>query len=329
MRTKLCFCIVISLLTSLTTFQSLSQNDETALRRWKYPIQKSDPEPIKHWQNQLRKHLSQLLALPNDSERPKSFNPQFLSTQTYQGYKIEEIEIQSTPSRKMKLCLGTPLPQSDKPQPAVVCIHGHGGNRWSPFQNEPTPYHQFGIKLLQHGFVVISTDVGQHEIYESGRTLMGERLWDLIRCIDYLEQLTYVDIGCAGLSLGGEMAMWLSALDTRIQAGVICGFLTYMDQMEKNHCMCWKFPGLREAVDFPDIYALIAPRALQCQNGEKEPPDQFPPSLAQKAWDEITPAYKTFNALDKCELIIHPGGHEIAIEPMLQFLKKHLLYEGK
>ena len=25
-----------------------------------------------------------------------------------------------------------------------------------------------------------------------------------------------------------------------------------MDQMEKNHCMCWKFPGLRELVDYKE-----------------------------------------------------------------------------
>ncbi len=180
---------------------------------------------------------------------------------------------------------------------------------------------------MQNGYVVISTDIGQHEIYETGRTLMGERLWDLMRCVDYLESLPFVDthrIACAGLSLGGEMAMWLGAMDTRIKATVVCGFLTYMDQMEKNHCLCWKFPGLREAVDFPDIYGLIAPRALQCQNGEKEPPDQFPPSLAQKAWLEIKVVYEKFVAVDKMELVIHPGGHEIAIEPMLNFLNKQL-----
>ncbi len=43
------------------------------------------------------------------------------------------------------------------------------------------------------------------EVYEDGRLLMGERLWDLMRCVDYLRSLPTVDskrIGCAGLSLG-------------------------------------------------------------------------------------------------------------------------------
>jgi len=45
---------------------------------------------------------------------------------------------------------------------------------------------------------------------------MGERLWDAMRCIDYLESLSQIDkkrIGCAGLSLGGEITMWLGAMD--------------------------------------------------------------------------------------------------------------------
>ena len=69
-----------------------------------------------------------------------------------------------------------------------------------------------------------------------------------MRCVGYLESLPTVDktrIGCGGLSLGGEMAMWLAAMDTRIAAADSCGWLTTMDQLESNHCLCWKFAGLR------------------------------------------------------------------------------------
>ena len=69
--------------------------------------------------------------------------------------------------------------------------------------------------------------------------------------------------------------MWLGALDTRLAATVSSGFLTTMDQMEQNHCMCWKFEGLRALVDYADIYSLTAPRALQCQNGLREGPTDF------------------------------------------------------
>jgi len=185
-------------------------------------------------------------------------------------------------------------------------------------------YKQFGLVLARQGFVVVSADVGQHEVYEKGRTLMGERLWDLSRCVDYLEALPEVDarrIGCAGLSLGGEMAMWLGAMDARMAATASCGFLTFMDQMEQNHCMCWKFDGLRALADFPDIYALIAPRPLQCQNGLKEPETQFNVRLAQKAMEQIRKTYADMGVPENAALLVHEGGHEIALEPLVQFLR--------
>lgn len=41
-------------------------------------------------------------------------------------------------------------------------------------------YKGFAAALAESGFVTIAVDVGQHEVYEQGRTLMGERLWDLM-----------------------------------------------------------------------------------------------------------------------------------------------------
>jgi len=249
-----------------------------------------------------------------------------LATEEREGFRLDTLELRATPGRVFQAMLAVPA-EASRPMPAVVAIHGHGGNRMTPFNPEEAMYHSFGSELARHGFVVISTDVGQHDVYEEGRTLMGERLWDLMRCVDYLRSLEEVDparIGCAGLSLGGEMAMWLGAMDPRVAATVSAGFLTFMDQMEQNHCMCWKFEGLRELVDFPDIYAMIAPRPLQCQNGLQEPPTQFTPELARKALLEIVPAYRDTGAPGNLELLVHQGGHEIALESLVAFLKKHL-----
>src|SRR5690606_10542975 len=114
--------------------------------------------------------------------------------------------------------LTVPISSDRKQFPAVVCIHGHGGNR-NIVYDPKSLYAGFATDLAESGYVTISTDVGQHEVYENGRTLMGERLWDVLRCVDYLNTLSQVDaerLGCAGLSLGGEMAMWLGAMDPRM-----------------------------------------------------------------------------------------------------------------
>jgi esterase/lipase len=155
---------------------------------------------------------------------------------------------------------------------------------------------------------------------------MAERLWDLIRCVDYLESMPEVDrsrIGCAGLSLGGEMAMWLGAMDERIAATISAGFLTTMDHMEQNHCMCWKFEGLRELVDYADIDSLIAPRPLQCQNGMLEPPSQFYVPLARQAMKEIKLIYRDLGKPENAALDVHEGGHEIDLPELLSFFEKH------
>ncbi len=139
--------------------------------------------------------------------------------------------------------------------------------------------------------------------------------------------LDHVDpqrIGCAGLSLGGEMTMWLGAMDTRIAATISSEFLTVMDQMEKNHRMCWKFDGLRERIDYADIYSLTAPRPLQCQNGLKEGPTQFHVPIARKAMQEIRVIYDDYGKKRNAELDVHPGGHEIDLPALLEFFKKHL-----
>ena len=286
-----------------------------------------DAKSTEAWQQDLRDRLFDLMKmtdLVNGAAIP--FEAKVLKTEARDGYTLDTIELNATAGRRFTVALARPAEKRDT-YPAVVAIHGHGGDRFSTFNPDEGIYKTFGVELARRGYMVIAANVGQHDVYEDGRTLMGERLWDLMRCVDYLASLDEVDsarIGCGGLSLGGEMAMWLGAMDTRVAATVSCGFLTRMDQMEQNHCMCWKFDGLRELVDFADIYAMTAPRALQCQNGFLEPETQFTVPLAREALADIQPVYAAFNASDKLGFVAHAGAHEVAIEPLLGFFEFHL-----
>ena len=109
------------------------------------------------------------------------------------------------------------------------------------------------------------------------------------------------------------MAMWLGGMDTRIAATVSSGFLTVMDHMEQDHCLCWKFDGLRELVDFADIYSLTAPRPLQCQNGLKEPESQFYVPIAREAMKEIQIIYDDFDRPENVSLLVHEEGNAVVI----------------
>ncbi|MDP6525722.1 MAG: acetylxylan esterase [Kiritimatiellia bacterium] len=278
------------------------------------------------WQKEVRTKLVRLLKIEDLLSRNAGnpLNPKTQSSEDKGKYVFHEMEINSTPKRRIKIVLTLPK-NAPGPFPSIVAVAGHGGTRHSCYVK--ASYQRCAHVLAEQGYVTISTRVSQHKVHEEGRTLLGERLWDLMRCVDFLASLEEVDqqrIGCLGNSLGGEMVMWLAAIDERMRATVSSSFLTKMDQLEKNHCMCWKFPGLRELVDFSDIYSSIAPRALLCQNGLKEPPSQFPVPIAREAMKEIKLIYQNFEQPEKLALVAHEGGHEIHLPSLLTFFEKHL-----
>jgi hypothetical protein len=194
---------------------------------------------------------------------------------------------------------------------AVLALHGHGGTGSQIVRGESL--YWYGRALAEMGYVVISPDIGQHELQHTNWTLMGERVWDALRCVDYLETRPEVDkqrMAVAGLSLGGETTMYVAAMDTRLKAVDSSGWLTTIDNMKRGHCPCWNFPGLEEHFDFADIFACVAPRPLVLEIGEKErAPGGFPVEIARKAFEETKPAYRVFRAENQLLLDIHPGGH--------------------
>src|SRR5439155_6530289 len=65
-------------------------------------------------------------------------------------------------------------------------------------------------------------------IYAAGFTWSGVMFWDDIRTVDYLARRPGVDpnrIGCVGLSVGGLRSCHLAALDDRIKAAVVVGWM--------------------------------------------------------------------------------------------------------
>ena len=333
------FTIIFPLFTSPSSAAKTRQAKSTSsLRSMKYTSRPAADAIA--WQKDVRARLFGLLKMDDlvAGKQPIPFKPKHIFSKDRGKYIIKELEINSTPARRIRIIVTVPASQKVS-FPAVVCLGGHGSSRYSTydqkthevinqkFTQRDESFKGFASVLAAKGFVTISTDVSQHDVYEKGRILMGERLWDVIRCVDYLESIPKVDrsrIGCAGLSLGGEMTMWLGAMDERIAATVSAGFLTVMEQMEQNHCMCWKFDGLRKLVDFADIYSLTAPRPLQCQNGHKEPPTQFTPQLARQAMEELRLIYVDLDRPENVVLDIHNGGHEVDVPALMWFFEKHL-----
>ena len=281
------------------------------------------------WQAESRTFLADALKLDGvpGTGKPLAFNEKVLRTSRQEEFTWSELELNATRGRRMTALFTVPVSDTPKKFPAVVCIHGHGGNRHIVY-DPLSLYRGFATELAKRGYVTIAVDVGQHTVYEEGRTLMGERLNDVVRCVDYLVSRKEVDserIGCAGLSLGGEMAMWLGAMDTRVKVTVSSGFLTTVANMRQGHCPCWDFKAFSDNFDFADIYGLIAPRALLCQIGREErAPGGFPVEIAEAAMADVRKVYAAFGKKDTPVLDLHPAGHVYVNKTTIPFLDAEL-----
>jgi cephalosporin-C deacetylase-like acetyl esterase len=76
-----------------------------------------------------------------------------------------------------------------------------------------------------------------------GRTLVGERCWDGICAINYLQTRADVRqgvLGCTGHSGGGTTTLFLAAMEERITAVVVSGYFCSFQAsiLGMQHCEC-------------------------------------------------------------------------------------------
>ena len=86
-------------------------------------------------------------------------------------------------------------------------------------------------------------------------------------------------VGCLGISMGGYRSLFLAALDERIAAACVTGFMSTVRPMMRAHLDIHSWvhflPGLHQYLDWPDVATLAAPRPLlvqQCAHDTLFPP---------------------------------------------------------
>lgn len=128
-----------------------------------------------------------------------------------------------------------------------------------------------------------------------GTTWPGIVNGDDRRAVDYLVSRPEVDakrIGCVGISMGGYRSLYLAALDERIAAACVVGFMSTTPPMLRAHIDTHSWvhflPGLHPELDWPEVAALASPRALfvqQCSQDRLFPLDGMRASLERiAAW---------------------------------------------
>jgi dienelactone hydrolase len=170
-------------------------------------------------------------------------------------------------------------------------------------------------------------------IYSAGFTWPGVIFWDDIRTVDYLLRRPEVDpkrIGCVGLSVGGVRSGHLAALDERIKAAVVVGWMTsfpaQLQHKVRNTIGHTKvIPGLYRYLDYPDVVSLAMPAPLLVINGSKDA--LFEPSGVRASFDKLAACYAKAGVPDRLRTRLYDTPHEFNAEMQKEawaWLGRHL-----
>ena len=157
-------------------------------------------------------------------------------------------------------------------------------------------------------------------LFSTGTTWAGIIAWDDIRTVDYLITRPEVDpqrIGCVGHSVGGLRSAYLAALDDRIKAAVVCGWMCSFPQQLAKHVRSTightkLIPGLYRFLDHPDIASLTMPRSLMLINGIQDA--LFETEGVRAAHEKLAKCYAKVGAPDHFKGIIDERPHEFNAE---------------
>jgi dienelactone hydrolase len=148
-----------------------------------------------------------------------------------------------------------------------------------------------------------------------GMSWPGLVAWDDMRTVDYLLTRPEVDparVGCVGVSFGGWRSLFLSALDTRIAAAAVVGFMATIRSMLRRHVDTHSWvhfvPGLHEHLDLPDVASLNAPRPLLVQQCRRD--GLYPLDGMEAAAAGIASAYARAGIPDRFESRFYDVPHE-------------------
>lgn len=291
------------------------------------------------WKQTLRTKLLEILGIAGGT-LPAQVMAEHLQT-IDRGQYVEEKYALDT--GEVHVPIYVLVPKTAPPYKPVLAFHGHDPSVQNILGNYPNKReaqeglaadNNYAQALAQAGYLVCAVEQRgfgervtnqlhrpdypiscRHLSFEymmQGRTLLGERCWDGMVAMSYLQtrgDVAQGGIGCTGNSGGGTTCLFLSALDERITVAVpssyFCSFKDSILSME--HCECNYVPRILAYVEMGDLAALIAPRPLCIISGEHDP--IYPIRGTRAQFETVRRAYEVLGASERVRLAVHPGGH--------------------
>lgn len=296
----------------------------------------ADPEK---WQRRLRRKLRQLVGeMPGER---CSLRPQTLWKREHPLGSIEKIVFRSEPFADVPAYVCLPK-DVDPPYTFMVCVQGHSTGMHNSIavqrddNSKPIEVEgdrDFGLGCMRRGIAALCIEqrsfgerreqkqeqISSHGCHDAtmqalllGRTLIGERVFDVDRGIDYLASrgdANMKSVGVMGNSGGGTTSLFSAALLPRIAFAMpSCFFCTFRDSiMSIYHCMDNYIPGLLKYAEMADVMGLFAPKPVVLVAGRED--NIFPIRATRRAFKDLRKIYESFDARDRCHLIVGNGGH--------------------
>ncbi len=314
---------------------------------------------FEEWQEEFRDALKDRLGISRLENRLDSYRVKAERVDSEDvGYAVRERwRVWTEPGVPLPVVLLLPKDR-DGELPLMITPHGHdrhpglyAGIYWSEKERMETEQNEkdVAVQAVKNGFIAIAPtargfgDTRTPEDKEkglpyscrtlavqgllAGRTLIGDRVWDISKLIDWALETLPVDasrIVVSGNSGGGTATLFAGACDTRIAISVpssyFCTFAGSIGAM--YHCECNYVPGILDDGEMADVAGLTAPRFFCALNGRYDP--MFPFAEAQKAFGHLKEIYEAAGVPGHCELYAGEGGHRYYKEGAWRFIHAHL-----
>jgi dienelactone hydrolase len=276
---------------------------------------------------------------------PCDLKPRLIKSEQKDGYRLEWVDYAVEPGDRVPAILLIPDGVSaTSPAPAVAVWHQHNG-QYHLGKTEPAglagdPSHHTGVALAKLGYVVLCPDAlcfeerqdpaeklkgGQYERFEflryvvDGKCMAWKNILDMQRAVDFMVTRPEIDgdrLGCYGHSMGSTHTWLVGPWEGRLKCLVgNCCLPTYagIHRTRILHCFPNFVPGLGAIGDTPDMAALIVPRRLHLNLGEKD--GGTPIKEAKAGIERIQRAYVAAGLPDRFTAYIEAGaGHVLSDE---------------
>ena len=293
------------------------------------PSMSFDGGDVVEWQARLRPKVRELVGMPSGDDRiaAQSTVTLWKRDHTPNGSidgSIEKIVFHSEPGSDIVAFLCLPK-NATPPYPFFICVQGHttGAHHSIAVERDDNRVpmevagdRDFGLQCMARGIgalcieqrsfgerrELVQQQVSTHGCHDAamhalmlGRTLIGERVFDVDRGLDYLATRHDVDwsrIGIMGNSGGGTISLFSAALLPRIKFAMpSCYFCTFRDSlMSIYHCADNYVPGLLQNAEMADVMGLFAPRPVVLVCGADDP--IFPVEATRRAFLNLLKIYR-------------------------------------